>query len=157
MSRFLYETVFIPIHPGKFSRNFKRPKNREDSSDFDDSWTVWIVMTRSIVWDTLCFVRGSSEGRPRVFRGSVHGRFVRNKTEAFTCYLASNSFFSVNKKIAKRCFFGVDGPLRVPDGPLRFLALPDETLMRCIRQHDKTNGPLPYFWRFLVISLRSPE
>ena len=22
------------------SANFKRPKNREDSSDFDDSWTV---------------------------------------------------------------------------------------------------------------------
>ena len=27
----------------------------EDSSKFDDPVTVWIVMTRSIIWDTLCF------------------------------------------------------------------------------------------------------
>ena len=53
-------------------------------------------------------VRGSSEGRPRVVQGSSEGpRFVRNKTDAFTCYLAS------------KVFGGVDGPLRVPDGPLR--------------------------------------
>ena len=34
---------------------FKRPKNREDSSDFDDFWTELIVMTWSIIWSKLRF------------------------------------------------------------------------------------------------------
>ena len=32
----------------KFAKNFKRPKNREDGSDFDDFWTESIVSTQSI-------------------------------------------------------------------------------------------------------------
>ena len=31
------------LHP----KNFERPKNREDSSDFDDFWTKLIASTRS--------------------------------------------------------------------------------------------------------------
>ena len=34
---------------------FKRPKNREDSSDFDDFWTELIVMTWPIIWSKLRF------------------------------------------------------------------------------------------------------
>ena len=32
----------------KFAKIFKRPKNREDGSDFDDFWTESIVSTQSI-------------------------------------------------------------------------------------------------------------
>ena len=32
----------------KFAKKFKRPKNREDGSDFDDFWTESIVSTQSI-------------------------------------------------------------------------------------------------------------
>ena len=32
----------------KFAKMFKRPKNREDGSDFDDFWTESIVSTQSI-------------------------------------------------------------------------------------------------------------
>ena len=32
----------------KFAKIFKRPKNREDGSDFDDFWTASIVSTQSI-------------------------------------------------------------------------------------------------------------
>ena len=32
----------------KFANFFKRPKNREDGSDFDDFWTESIVLTQSI-------------------------------------------------------------------------------------------------------------
>ena len=35
--------------------NFKRPKNLEDSSDFDDFWTELIVMTWSFILATLHF------------------------------------------------------------------------------------------------------
>ena len=41
----------------------------EDSSDFDDSWTVWILMTKSIFWDTLCFLRLFFVGRFLVVEG----------------------------------------------------------------------------------------
>ena len=42
----------------------------EDSSDFDDFYTEWIVVTRSIIWDALCFslIFFSSGGR-RMFGG----------------------------------------------------------------------------------------
>ena len=58
---FFHAEVFrkCSIHHSLFDVTFcstlKWSKTGEDSSDFDDSWTVWIVMTRSIVWDTLCF------------------------------------------------------------------------------------------------------
>ena len=58
------------------SKNFEVLKNREDSSDFDNSWTVWIVMIRSIVWDTLFCPRvvlGSSKGRPQLVRPDWQG------------------------------------------------------------------------------------
>ena len=35
----------ILIDFGHVAKIFKRPKNREDSSDFDDFWTEMIVMT----------------------------------------------------------------------------------------------------------------
>ena len=35
----------ILIDFGHVAKIFKRPKNREDSSDFDDFWTELIVMT----------------------------------------------------------------------------------------------------------------
>ena len=33
----------------KFAKIFKLPKNREDGSDFDNSWTESIVLTQSIL------------------------------------------------------------------------------------------------------------
>ena len=48
----------------------------EDSSDFDDFWTELILMTRSIVWDTLLFsqIVFVSGGRRTVFGWSPDGR-----------------------------------------------------------------------------------
>ena len=37
--------IVILIDFGHVAKIFKRPKNREDSSDFDDFWTELIVMT----------------------------------------------------------------------------------------------------------------
>ena len=33
------------------AENFKRPKNREDSSDFDENWTGSIAATRTIIFE----------------------------------------------------------------------------------------------------------
>ena len=39
--------IFIASIEPKFANIFKRPKNREDGSDFDDFWTESIVSTQS--------------------------------------------------------------------------------------------------------------
>ena len=38
----------IELIESKFAKIFKRLKNREDGSDFDDFWTESIVSTKSI-------------------------------------------------------------------------------------------------------------
>ena len=45
------------------TRNFKRPENREDSSDFDDFWTVLIATTRSIISEIFASPKNFSRGR----------------------------------------------------------------------------------------------
>ena len=67
-----------------FFQTLKWPKIPEDSSDFDyfwtecsdfdDFWTEFIVMTRSIIWDTLCFCKFFRFGRSSASRRMVVGR-----------------------------------------------------------------------------------
>ena len=75
-----------PFENSTFSapQNFERPKNREDSSDFDDFWTKWIAPTRSIILKKFPrrarrrhrrFVVASSSSPSS--RGRWHGRAVK--------------------------------------------------------------------------------
>ena len=43
-----------PKNDGERTKNFKRPKNREDSSDFDDFLTKTIALTRSSFFKNIC-------------------------------------------------------------------------------------------------------
>ena len=45
------------------TRNFKRPENHEDSSDFDDFWTVLIATTRSIISEIFASPKNFPRGR----------------------------------------------------------------------------------------------
>ena len=51
----------------KTTENFKRPKNREDGSDFDDFWTKSIASTRSVFWKI--FASSKTNARQRKDRG----------------------------------------------------------------------------------------
>ena len=46
-----------------FSANFKRPKNREDGSDFDDFWTKSIASTQTKIWKIFPRRRRRRRGR----------------------------------------------------------------------------------------------
>ena len=48
-------------HGTNFPRNFKRPKNREDGSDFDDFWTKRIAALSAKLWKKI----GPSKKFPR--------------------------------------------------------------------------------------------
>ena len=100
-----FETLQIFKQPMQI---FKRPKNREDSSDFDDFWTELIALTWAIIsqifappkkirvdekLDSRCQeVRGNQEVQSwTASRPSGHGTFERSKVRTLEHFRSRNN------------------------------------------------------------------
>ena len=81
----------------KFSRNFKRPKNGEDGSDFDDFWTKRIAALSAKFCKIFALSKKFSRGRKlqKTFAKSSK-KFARTpcsaRKENRDCYMADIGF-----------------------------------------------------------------